>query len=530
MLIDAIEDLLRRTRESVTASQDAQEALLKLQITVGRDITESKQAEEHIQDLARLADESPNPVMRVSPDGSILYENQSSRLLLASWTWAQGRRIPSLHMPEVLKSWASGEKSKIEAHEGKNVFQLTITPVISRGYINIYGRDVTEERSLTEKFLQSQKMEAVGRLAGGIAHDFNNLLTVIGGYCDLAREELDEISPTREHIDEIARATRQAATLTTQLLAFSRKQLMIPRIVNPNRLVSELENILARLVGEDVELKTFLQPETGNIKADPGQIEQVLMNLVVNSRDAMPEGGKLTVETSNRILDDEYVLEHPGAKSGEYVRITVSDTGHGMDRDVLSHIYEPFFTTKEEGKGTGLGLSMVYGIVKQSDGYITCSSEPGKGTIFTIYIPRTAAVSHLTTAPSGRAPTLRGNETILLVEDHEMVRRFTQTVLERNGYTVVGASGGREALAEMESRKCGVALLVTDVVMAQMSGKELAQKLVSACPALKVLFVSGYTGDAIVHHGMLDPGIDFMQKPFNSEEFLTKIREILNRQ
>jgi PAS domain S-box-containing protein len=521
-----------RTRWTLTTKvplRDAQGRVVGV-VCTGRDITERKQAEERILDLARFPDENPNPVMRMSPDGVIQYSNESSRSQLPSWTGTQGGSIPPEHMPELQLAWASGEKRRIEARDGRNVFELTITPIRSRGWINLYGRDVTEEKSLAEKFLQAQKMEAVGRLAGGIAHDFNNLLTVIGGYCALMQEELPEGSPVRTQIDEIVRATKQAAALTTQLLAFSRKQVLMPRVINPNDLVRDVENIIARLLGEDIQLKTFLQSEAGNIKADPGQIQQVLMNLVINARDAMPEGGKLTIETSNRVLDDTYIREHPGATTGEYVRIDVSDTGHGMVREVLAHIFEPFFTTKEQGKGTGLGLSTAYGIVKQSDGYIFCYSEPGKGTTFTIYFPRTAEAFESTIASIEKTSTIQGSETILLAEDDESVRRYIRTVLKNNGYTVIEASGGREALTAMESRNCEVALLVTDVVMPQMSGKELAQKLLRVCPRVKVLFVSGYTGNTIVDHGMLDSGIDFIQKPFDSRAFLAKIREILGRQ
>ena len=390
--------------------------------------------------------------------------------------------------------------------------------------------DVTHERQLEEQLRQAQKMEAIGRLAGGIAHDFNNLLTVIGGYSGLVQEELAEASPVRANVDEIARATRQAAALTSQLLAFSRKQVLIPQVIYPNGLVRAVENILARLVGEDIELRAFLDPDVGDIKADPGQIEQVFLNLAANARDAMPTGGKLTIETSNKILDDGYALKNPDVRPGEYVRIAVSDTGQGMDPEVLSHIFEPFFTTKAQGKGTGLGLSTVYGIVTQSAGHITCDSEPGKGTTFSIYFPRTAEARDRTAARTGeRIAVSGGSETILLVEDEEIVRRFTRTVLERNGYTVIAASGGKEALAIVESRECEVALLVTDVVMPQMSGAELAKRLSLVCPKAKVLFASGYTGNVIVHHGMLDPGIDFIQKPFRSQEFLAKIREILDR-
>jgi PAS domain S-box-containing protein len=508
--------------------RDAQGRIMGV-VSTGRDITEHKRAEERIEDLARFPDENPNPVMRVSLHGLLLYANNASQALLASWAVDSEHRIPKEHMQELLQAWPSGERRKIEVREGRNVFELTIAPILSRGYIDLYGRDVTEERSLAEKFLQAQKMEAVGRLAGGIAHDFNNLLTVIGGYCAIVEEELPVGSSVRPQIDEIARAARQAGSLTTQLLAFSRKQVMMPRVINPNDLLGTLENILARLVGEDVELATFFQPDAGNIRADPVQIEQVLMNLVVNARDAMPEGGKLTIETSNQVLNEEYASEHPWVKPGEYVRIAVSDTGQGMDQEVLPHIFEPFFTTKKHGKGTGLGLSTVYGIVKQSGGYVTCYSEVGKGTIFSIYFPRTDEACDLTVAPRRDASALHGSETILLVEDDESVRRFTQTLLENSGYTVIGASGGMEALGAMETAGPGVSLLVTDVVMPQMSGKELAQKLLRAYPGLRVLYLSGYTGNAIVHHGMLDPGIDFIQKPFNSQELLTKIREILVR-
>ena len=405
-----------------------------------------------------------------------------------------------------------------------------IVPVPGRGYINLYGRDITEEKSLATKFLQAQKMEAVGRLAGGIAHDFNNLLTVIKGYSELADEELPHNSPARAHIDEIARAAAQAANLTAKVLAFSRKQVLIPRVINPNALLWASGNIISRLVGEDIELRTRLAPEVGNIKADPGQIEQVIMNLAVNARDAMPGGGRLTIETSNRTIDSECALGHPGVRSGEYVQITVSDTGHGMGKEVPSHLFEPFFTTKEPGKGTGLGLSTVYGIVKQSAGHITCYSEPGKGTTFTIYFPRTVETKDATTAPVAGIAMFRGSETILLAEDQDLVRRYTQTVLENNGYTVIAASGGSEALAAIKLQKCGVDLLVTDVVMPQMSGIELARKLLAACPTLKVLFLSGYAENAVAQQGELDPGINFLQKPFSSIELLKKTREILDGQ
>jgi two-component system cell cycle sensor histidine kinase/response regulator CckA len=493
-----------------------------------RDITDRRHAEERIQNLARFPDENPNPVMRVSLEGSLLYHNASSRVLLASWVSAPDGRIPSAHLPALRQAWDAGELREVEVREGRKTFALTIAPIRAGGYINLYGKDVTEEKSLAEKFMQAQKMEAIGRLAGGIAHDFNNLLTVISGYCDLVRTDLPQGGLAEAKIDEIARAAKQAATLTSQLLAFSRKQVLIPQVVDTNELVRALETILGRVVGEDIELRTCLHPGTGNIRADPGQIEQALMNLVVNARDAMPEGGKLTIETSVRVFDEAYAREHTDVKPGEYVRIAVSDTGVGMDREVLSHIFEPFFTTKEQGKGTGLGLSTVYGIVKQSEGHVTCYSEPGKGTTFTIYFPRTAEASSTASGPLPAAASRRGTETILLVEDEEAVRAFARTVLEKNGYLVIEAAGGMSALARVATREHEVDLLVTDVVMPQMGGRELARNLAHISPHVKVLYVSGYTGNAIQHHAILEQGADFLQKPFSSRELLAKVRQLLD--
>jgi two-component system, cell cycle sensor histidine kinase and response regulator CckA len=492
-----------------------------------RDITERKRAEERILNLARFPDENPNPVMRVSVDGSLLYHNPSSRSLLPTWVDGPDGRIPAAHLPEIVQAWEAGEKREMEVREGTKTFAITITPIPAARYINLYGKDVTEEKSLGEKFMQAQKMEAIGRLAGGIAHDFNNLLTVISGYCDLVRSDLPKGSLVEAQVGEIALAAEKAAALTTQLLAFSRKQVLVPQVVDTNELVRALETIVGRVVGEDVELRTFLHPGTGNFRADPGQVEQALMNLVVNARDAMPAGGKLTIETSPRVFDEAYAREHADVKPGEYVRIAVSDTGVGMDQDVLSHIFEPFFTTKELGKGTGLGLSTVYGIVKQSEGAITCYSEPGKGTTFTIYFPRTAEARGAVSAPLPGTPQ-RGTETILLVEDEEAVRAFARTVLERNGYRVLEAAGGIDALARVATRERQVDLLVTDVVMPQMSGTELARSLIRISPSVKVLYVSGYTGNAILHGAVLDKGEDFLQKPFSSQELLAKVRELLD--
>ena len=404
----------------------------------------------------------------------------------------------------------------------------------SSGRIVLVMDDITaqiqtevEKQQLASQLDQSQKMEAIGQLAGGIAHDFNNILQVIGGYCDVLKEKLAEESPMRKYITEIARAAQRAATLTAQLLAFSRKQVLRPRVVNTRELVRSMENMLTRVIGEDIELRTFLNPDTGNVLADPGQIERILLNLTVNARDAMPSGGKLTIETANRIFDEVYVREHLEAKAGQYVRIAVSDTGVGMIPETLSHIFEPFFTTKEKGKGTGLGLSTVYGIMKQSDGYINCYSELGKGTTFTLYLPLTFEEPEEASVTTLRTTAVKG-ETILLVEDDEAVRKFTKAILEKEGYLVIEAAEGEEALSKA-STCMDVALLVTDMVMPRMSGRELARKLKEMCPVVNVLFVSGYTENAIVHNGVLDAGLDFLQKPFSSREFLAKVREILDR-
>jgi PAS domain S-box-containing protein len=493
------------------------------------DTTEHLLSEERMHDLARFPQEDPSPVMRIAPSGDMLYFNPASSVLLPSWTVDSPSCVPSEPLAKILAAWETGKKCVIETTERGQIFEVVVAPVRNRGYINLYGRDVTEEKALSEKLLQAQKMEAIGRLAGGVAHDFNNLLTVISGYCSLLEEQFFEGTEQRETVSTISKAAEQASSLTSKLLAFSRKQVMVPRVMNPCDLVKDVEKMLARLVGEDIEISTFLRPETGNIKVDSGQIEQVMMNLAANARDAMPKGGKLTIEAGNRILDEAYAREHPEVTAGEYVQIVVSDTGQGMEREVFAHVFEPFFTTKANGAGTGLGLATVYGIVKQSGGHVTCYSEPGKGTTFAIYFPRTTE-GRDKAAPPPESPIASGRgETILLVEDEEAVRRLTQSLLTSKGYVVVAAAGGREALAAVKSLNCDVALLVTDVVMPQMSGKELADKLTHSWPRLRVLFLSGYTANVIVHHGVLDSGIDFLQKPFRVNELLAKIREILDR-
>jgi two-component system, cell cycle sensor histidine kinase and response regulator CckA len=397
--------------------------------------------------------------------------------------------------------------------------------------VDVTDRKRTEEalRSSEAQLRQSQKMEAVGRLAGGVAHDFNNLLTVIKGYSELAMEEISESDPLYAGVKEIQRAADRAASLTRQLLAFSRRQVLAPKVLDLNHLVTDTQKLLRRLMGEDVELITALDPQLGSVRADPHQIEQVLMNLAVNAKDAMPQGGEFTIETANIEFDRDNTREHVRVKSGAYVMLAVSDTGTGMDAETCSHVFEPFFTTKEQGKGTGLGLSTVYGIVKQSGGYIWAESEPGSGSSFKIYLPRVGEVAERPPARQMRPEAHRGIETILLVEDEAGVRALIRQVLQRHGYTVLDCSHGGEALLAAERHQGHIQLLLTDVVLPQMNGRELAERLLGARTDMKVLYMSGYTDEAIAHHGVLTPGSAFVQKPFTNEALARKVREVLDK-
>jgi PAS domain S-box-containing protein len=390
-------------------------------------------------------------------------------------------------------------------------------------------RLLEQERQTEEQFRQAQKMEAIGKLAGGVAHDFNNLLTAINGYSDLSLRRLEPGNPVRRNVEEIKKAGQRASNLTSQLLAFSRKQMLQPKVLNLNDVITDTSKMLRRLIGEDVEISLRLKPSLGKVKADPSQVDQVLMNLVVNARDAMPHGGLLTIETANvemdKAISDKYVSVH----SGPHVMIRVTDTGSGMTDEVRQHIFEPFFTTKGVGKGTGLGLSTVYGIVKQSDGYVSVESEVGKGTTFEIYLPRVDDVESAGIKKVIEAPTPPGGtETVLLVEDEEIVRDMTRTILESNGYKVLTATDGKDALRLCETYHEKIDLMLTDVIMPHMSGKVLADQLAPQRPGMRVLFMSGYTDDQIVHHGALEEGIAFLPKPFTPDALAFKVREILD--
>jgi len=387
--------------------------------------------------------------------------------------------------------------------------------------------DITERKRLEEQIRQSQKLEAIGLMAGGVAHDFNNLLTIILGYCDLASGRLGLNDPLVADIKEIRKCGGRAASLTRQLLAFSRKQVLDVRILDLNALVSGVDRMLQRLIGADIDLKTVLAPDLGRIKADSGQIEQIMMNLVVNARDAMPTGGQLTLQTANVYLDQDYAAKYVDVTPGHYVMLAVRDNGCGMDNATKTRIFEPFFTTKEQGKGTGLGLATVHGIVKQSRGNIWCYSKLGQGTTVKIYLPRDDEVAEAV-ALEAPAPALCGSETILLAEDEGMVRKLIVQMLTLDGYKVIPSKDGFEALQECETFHDPIDLLITDMVMPGMSGYELMQSLVDKRPGIKVLFISGYIDDAVLRHGILEEGMSFLQKPFTRDSLCRKVREVLD--
>ncbi|HZI44252.1 MAG TPA: ATP-binding protein [Ilumatobacter sp.] len=407
----------------------------------------------------------------------------------------------------------------------RRMFELRVEPC-NVGVV-VMSIDVTEERRLEAQLRHAQKMDAIGRLAGSVAHDFNNLLSVILSYSTMVYDELKSVDPLRADVGAIRKAGEKAADLTRQLLAFSRQQVMDPRTVSLNEILTECERILRRLLGEDIELVTRYDRALSHVTVDPGQIDQVVINLAINSRDAMPHGGKLTIETKNATLDADYCSQHFGVKPGPYAMLAVSDTGSGMDKETQARIFEPFFTTKEKGRGTGLGLSTVFGIVQQSGGHVWVYSEPGNGTTFRVYLPIADGEiieSHEVPAPV----TLQGSETILLVEDQDEVRAVALEILRRYGYHVIEARNAGDAWLSVERHPRTIHLLLTDVVMPQMSGRELAERLLEKRPEMRVLYMSGYTENAIVHHGILDSGIAYLQKPILPELLARRVREVLD--
>jgi len=426
----------------------------------------------------------------------------------------------------------AGERVTYELDWQKHVFESHVQPLRSTegvviGVIGV-ALDITDRKHLADQLRVSQKMQAVGELAGGVAHDFNNLLMIVKGHAEMLLDRIADSSPARHNLEQIQGATDRAATLTRQLLAFSRKQVLQPKVIDLNDVVAGMIKMFARVIGENIELAFLPGSKLASVKADPGQMEQVLLNLVVNARDAMPDGGRLTIETSNVEVDRVSASQHPAMEAGSYVVLVVSDTGCGMDAGTQARIFEPFFTTKGHGKGTGLGLATVYGVVKQSGGFIWVYSEVDRGTTFKIYLPQvTADVDRLVAEKASSGPT-PGTETVLFVEDEESVRELVRDYLGRSGYRVLHAADGIQALETAGAHKGPIHILVTDVVMPRLSGRELVTRLSAARPDLKVLYISGYTDDSIFRHGVLEGGVAFLQKPFNLKDLAQKIREVLD--
>ena len=388
--------------------------------------------------------------------------------------------------------------------------------------------DITRRQALEEQLRQAQKMEAVGRLAGGVAHDFNNLLTVITGYSQMQMEETQQGTSLYDHAQQVYEASQRAAALTRQLLAFSRQQVLQPQVVSLNTILESMQKMLSRLIGEDIRVRTVCCDEAALVRLDPAQIEQVILNLSINARDAMPKGGQLTLETTRVDLDETYTKDHPYVKPGTFMQLTVSDNGIGMDDKIKARIFEPFFTTKETGKGTGLGLSMVYGVVKQSGGHITVYSEPSIGTTFKLYFPVVEKTVEVREPKTAIAMQRRGEETILVVEDDQSLRELARSILANQGYKVFAAQNPEEVRDLCKKHGAAINLLLTDVIMPVMSGKEIALMCAEMIPALKVLYMSGYTSDVIMHHGVLDEGLAFLQKPFTPVSLTAKVREVLD--
>ncbi len=520
-----------------------------------RDVTARKESEETLRRQAEfiraIAESTGEGIYAIDRSGRVTFMNSAAEKMIG-WTreelflrdlhqMTHYRRMDGTSFPRhecailaAMENRTTIERDDAFIRKDGSMLQVTISAAPLRsaqgetvGSVVVF-HDATERRKLEEQLLHAQKLEAVGRLAGGIAHDFNNLLSVISGYGELVLADLGEPGPARSRVLEILRATERATGLTRQLLAFGRKQVIEPRILDLNATAQEVERMLRRLIGEDVDIQLKLAPDLGRIRADAGQVEQVLINLAVNARDAMPRGGKLTVETSNVSLDEDAVRGYVDVEPGHYVRICVSDTGVGMDRDTREHLFEPFFTTKEPGKGTGLGLATVYGIVKQNGGHVWVYSEPGWGTTFKVYFPRFGDVADPTRPQLEMEPAPGGTETILVVEDDEMVRSLIRDILESTGYRVLVADDPDSGMKLIGEQQDDIHLLLTDLVLPGMSGRELVDRVSKLKPDMRVLFMSGYSDEAVARHGILEPGLAFLQKPFSRDGLVRKVRDVLD--
>ncbi|MGH9723321.1 MAG: response regulator [Bryobacteraceae bacterium] len=508
------------------------------------DREERRRAERSRDHLASIVESSQDAIIGISLDAAIASWNAGAAQIYGYLAEEiRGKPVSILFAPEDIDTLnqaieALRRGGSISRYESKGVRKtgdlidvaLTMSPIREEGG-GIAGaaaiaRDITDHKQLQRELFLAQKMEAIGRLAAGVAHDFNNLLTVVTGYSAIVLGQLKEQDPLRQEVREIGRAGERAASLTRQLLAFSRNQILQPRVLDLNVIVTEMDRMLRRLIGEDIELTAALDSGLKWVKADPGQIEQIIMNLAVNARDAMPKGGKLTIETANVDLEKEFAERHIPVPPGPYVMLAVTDTGIGMNGETQARIFEPFFTTKAQGQGTGLGLATVYGIVEQCGGAILVYSEVDHGTVFKIYLPGVQGAPVIPEAAPVAAPQ-RGSETVLVVEDEDAVRGLVCRILHARGYTVLAARNGGEALLLCEQQSREINLMITDVVMPAMSGSELAQRLAPLHPEMKVLFMSGYTDGAIVHHGVLDPQTAFLNKPFTPSGLAAKVREVL---
>ncbi len=508
---------------------------------------ERQRAEQARARLATILEATSDLVGTAGPDGRLRYLNQAGRRMIGIGATEEltALTIPDLHperehprllteiLPSLLRDGVWNGETVFKARDGREI-PVLISSLAHRPapdaplLLSVIARDLTSYKKLEQQFRQAQKLEAIGRLTGGIAHDFNNILTAISGYTELLLHDLAPGAAQCDDLEEIRKATDRATGLTRQLLAFSRQQVMKVRVLDLNAVVAGMDKMLRRIVGEDIDLTASLASDLGRVKADAGQLEQVILNLVVNARDAMPGGGKLMLETANAELDVAYVREHVAVTPGYYVMLAVSDTGTGMDAETKAKIFEPFFTTKATGKGTGLGLATVHGIVEQSGGNVWVYSEPDRGTTFKVYLPMVDEPATKPSVAPTSTRTLDGTETILVAEDNESVRRLVGTVLRARGYTVLEAAVP-EAVLALAARHAGpIALLLTDVVMPGLSGPELAGRLQAARPELRVLYISGYTDDAIGRHGVLEPGVSFLEKPFTPTGLLRKVRSVLD--
>jgi PAS domain S-box-containing protein len=520
-------------------------------VIVNRDVTERKRGAEALRrseaSFRSVVEDAPYGIYRASLSGELVLVNPALQKILGYASQAellqanlasQIYRNPLDHQKvnELLLEQGSFVDVEVEwkRQDGAPItVRCSGWPIRDESgrvvLLELFAENVTERRALERQLRTAQKMEAVGRLSGGIAHDFNNLLGVIIGYSQVLKRSLKPENPLYEHAEEIEKASQRAVSLTRQLLAFSRQQVLEPVILNLNTLVSDMEKMLPRLIGEDIALTLALDPALAQVKADPSQVEQVIMNLAVNARDAMPDGGKLIIQTANVDLDTTYTHQHPGSRVGSYVLLRVTDTGTGIEPEIQAQIFEPFFTTKERDKGTGLGLATVYGVVKQSGGYIDVDSEKGKGASFSVYLP---LVEHAVTAPdlSNELParSVRGSETILLVEDEESLRKLADMFLRDNGYHVLTAADGLQALQVARQHAGPIHLLLTDVVMPGINGRVLAERLAPSQPGMKILYMSGYTDSFIAGHGVLEARSHLQHKPFTEEALTRKVRELLD--